>query len=130
MLVFLKSTYTFDEMTAIRVVRSKRDAPAIIVQNYKYTRSKTLNSGDVIWMCPMKTCYASIKTNDQIVILESRGVHKHHSLSSYDIEKLEVSFSLAQLYYNKIQLQVFRFFFFSFLFTVVECAHYTEIVLE
>lgn len=80
-------------MAEVLFVRSKRGNEAIIVDNYKYTRSKNLGSNDIIWMCPKKTCYASIKTNNKIVISECRGKHKHESLTPYDVHKLKVSFS-------------------------------------
>lgn len=78
-------------MTTLHVVQSKRGAPAIIVHEYKYTKCNTLNKGDIIWKCPKKTCYASVKTDDRPVLLESRGIHNHNSLSPSDIEKLKVS---------------------------------------
>lgn len=80
-------------MTTLHVIQSKRGAPAIIVHEYMYTKCNELNTGDIIWKCPKKTCYASVKTNDRPELLESRGTHKHNPLSSSDIEKLKVSLS-------------------------------------
>lgn len=82
-------------MTEVHLVRSKRGNEAIIVDHFKYTRSKNLGSKDIIWMCPKKTCYASIKTNNKLVISEFRGKHQHESLTLYDVHKLKVSFSWA-----------------------------------
>jgi len=75
------------------MIQSKRGAIAIIVHEYKYTKCNTLNIGDIIWKCSKKTCYASVKTDDRPVLLESRGIHNHDSLSLSDIKKLKVSLS-------------------------------------
>jgi len=79
-------------MTTLHVIKSKRGAPSIIVHDYKYTKCNTLNTGDIIWKCPKKTCYASVKTDDRPVLLESRCSHNHYSLSPSDIKKFKVSF--------------------------------------
>ncbi|XP_060870098.1 uncharacterized protein LOC132944652 [Metopolophium dirhodum] len=83
-------------MTTLHLIQSKRGAPAIIVHEYMYTKCNELNTGDIIWKCPKKTCYASVKTNDRPELLESRGTHKHDHLSSSDIEKLKIDVVLKR----------------------------------
>lgn len=88
-------------MSSLKIVQSKHGKPAIIYQRYFYTELKSLMSSDIIWMCPKKNCYASIRTNqNRCTVLEVRGEHKHTQLTDSEIEKYEVSIIVVIYNYN------------------------------
>lgn len=96
-------------MSQFKFVNSNRGKAGIIFQNYFYTERKTLKSCEVIFMCPKKNCYASIKIDEnRRTVLEIRGEHTHLKLTESEIEKHEVSqiknYKLITFFFFKITL--------------------------
>lgn len=84
-------------MSQFKFVNSNRGKAGIIIQNYFYTERKTLKSCEVIFMCPKKNCYASIKINEnRRTVLEIRGEHTHLKLTESEIEKHEVKWAMRK----------------------------------
>lgn len=79
-------------MSQLKFVDSNRGKAATIFQKYFYTERKTLKSCEIIFMCPKKDCYASIKIDEhRSTVLEIRGEHTHLQLTDLEVEKHEVS---------------------------------------
>jgi len=76
----------------LKFVNSNREKAAAIFQKYFYTERKSLKNGEIIFICPKKNCYASIKIDEhRSTVLEIRGEHKHLQLTDLEVEKHEVS---------------------------------------
>ncbi|VVC35477.1 Hypothetical protein CINCED_3A006020 [Cinara cedri] len=78
-------------MSCLKMVQSKRGKPAVIYQRYFYTQLKILNNHNIVFMCPKKNCYASIKTDPHLYsVIEQRGEHKEPQLTNLQIENYEI----------------------------------------
>ncbi|XP_029348043.1 uncharacterized protein LOC115034757 [Acyrthosiphon pisum] len=78
-------------MSKLLFINSNRGKAAAIFQKYFYTERKILKNGEIIFMCPKKDCYASIKIDEhRRTVLEIRGEHTRHlQLTDSEIEKHE-----------------------------------------
>ncbi|XP_072377754.1 uncharacterized protein [Diabrotica undecimpunctata] len=67
---------------------TKRDAPLLFVNNYKFNFSEKLKSGESRWRCRTKGCNAAVYTiGDDIVISRQNLNHSHDSLEANCIQQ-------------------------------------------
>ena len=65
-------------MSQLQFINSNRGKAAAIFQKYFYTERKILKNGEIIFMCPKKDCYASIKIDEHRRMVLEIGTWRTH----------------------------------------------------
>src|SRR5438552_2753397 len=98
---------------ALQVIRgSRKDSVSLIYEMFKYTKRKNrCSDSQISWVCSVKTCTVSLKTNISAtqIIWSSKRNHDHLCLTEAEIEKLKLKVSFFCFTENLQKLPVLYF---------------------